>query len=316
MKKIMTTILTAVAAANVFALSLAEASAKITSVVGNPSQVTQIMAELSKDNQATFLARVNAAIASSKNSPDSKTATFLAVNKAALLAHKNNLKELIAEVYATVPPASLTVVNERLAADLFNRNANPARPISDEQMVKMSTETMKIVHARNAGNDNASVRDVFAILMFVRASNGTPADLTDKLLAGITDNEARTLAKEEWVPAALGKGQPKSYDAMLAVCDVEPTQLPSPETNFLNLQGPDIFMGTLIADLAPTVDAKGAPTSSFSDVFLDPNKYALPTDGVGGLNRVPRSLDHRNDPWYPGYNRGEAEGYFGQTTRF
>ena len=315
MKKIITTAFVAVFAANVFALSLAEASAKITAVVNDPSQITQIMGELSKENQPVCLGRVNAAIASSKKSPDSKTADYMAVNKAALLANKGNIKALLAEVYATVEPASLTVVNERLASELLNRSANPAKPISDEQMKKMAVETMKVVQARNAGTDNASVRDVFAILMFLRAANGTPADWADTLLANISDSEARSLAKDEWVPAALGQGRPKSYDAMLAVCDVEPSQLPAVETNFLNLQGPAIFMPTLIADLNPTVDGKGAPTVSYTDDFLDPNKYALPTDGVAGLNRVPRGLDHRNEPWYPGYNRPEAEGYFGQTTR-
>lgn len=315
MKKIITTVFAATLAANVFALSLAEASAKITAVVNDPSLITQIMGELSKENQPVFLGRVNAAIASSKKSPDSKTADYLAVNKAALLANKGNIKALLAEVFATVEPASLTVLNERFAAELLNRGANPARPISDEQMKKMAVDTMKNVQSRNAGTDNASVRDVFAILMFLRASNGTPADLADTLVAGITDSEARALAKDEWIPAAMGKGRPKSYDPMLAVCDVEPSALPSPETNFLNLQGPAIFMPTLVADRNPTVGSKGAPTVSYTDDFLDPNKYALPNDGVAGLNRVPRGLDHRNEPWHPGYNRPEAEGYFGQTTR-
>ena len=56
----------------------------------------------------------------------------------------------------------------------------------------------------------------------------------------------------------------------------------------------------------------------FSELFLDPNKYALPDEGTAGLNRVPRSLNP-NDRWYPGHGRnddvsGEAGGYRMQTT--
>lgn len=307
MKKIILAAIAAVMSAGAFALSLAEASAKITDIANDPGKMSAVIKELSKDDQVAFLGRVNKAIADTKRTPDAKAEAFLAVNKAALLANKGNLKALIAEVYATVPPAALTVINERFAEDLFKRDVNPAKPVSDADMKKHAVDTMKVIQARNVGNDNASVRDTFAILMFLRASKGTPADLKDTLVAGLTDPEARQLAKESWIPSAMGDGTAKTYDPMLGVSEVDPSEAPSPATNFVNLQGPAVLTGALIADLSPTVDKDGKPTVTYSDMYLDPNKYALPSEGVGGLNRVPRSLD-KNDKWHPSNFRGSSSG--------
>lgn len=303
MKKLSIAVIFSILAVGAYALSLAEATAKIADIVNNPAQMSGVMKSLDKDDQTEFLARVNKAIAATKYSADAKTETFLIVNKAALLANKGNVKDLLAEVYATVPPASLTVINERFAQDLFRRDANPARPVSDEDMKKRSVESMKVIQTRNVGNDNASVRDTFAILMFLRASKGTPADLKDVLVSGLTDPEARELASTSWIPSAMGEGAAKSYDPLLGVSDVDPSNVPSPATNFLNLQGAAMLTGTLMSDLSPTVNKNGMPTVSFTETYLDPNKYALPEEGIGGLNRTPRSLDP-NDPWYPDHPRG------------
>lgn len=319
MKRLLITALASVASTCVFALSLAEATAKITEITGDTSKMSAVVKELSADDQVAFLGRVNKAIAATRRSADSKTEAFLAVNKAALLSAKGNLKSLLAEVFATVPPASLTVINESFAEDLFRRNANPAKPVSDADMKSRAVAAMKEIQARNVGNDNASVRDTFAILMFLRASKGTPADLKDVLVAGLTDPEARELAKTSWIPSAMGDGTAKTYDPMLGVSETDPSDVPSPRANFLNRQGPAVLTGTLMSDLAPTVDKNGAPTVNYFETYLDPNKYALPEEGVGGLNRVPRSLD-KNDKWHPDNFRGssssegESEGYPGQRT--
>lgn len=310
MKRIFSAVVASFVLVDVFALSLPEATAKITDITNDPALMTSVMKELSKDDQVAFLGRVNKAISSTKRSADAKTEAFLAVNKAALLARKGNLKALLAEVYATVPPAALTVVNERLAEDLFRRDANPSKPVDDANMKRLAVESMKVVQSRNVGNDNASVRDTFAILMFLRASKGTPADLADTLVAGLSDPESRELAKTSWIPSAMGAGAAKSYDPMLAVCEIEISDTPSPAANFLNRQGAALLTGSLMSDLYSTVGKDGAPTVSFTETFLDPDKYALPEEGTAGLNRVPRSLDP-NDAWYPGHGRG----YYKQTTR-
>ena len=318
MKKIFTAAAAMVLGVNALAMSLAEASAKITDIIKDPSKMSSVAKELSSDDQILFLKRVNSAIEGTKRSVDSKTALFCDVNRAALVSHKGgNLKSLIAEMFATVPPASLTVINEIFAQQLFNRKANPAKPVSDETFKKHALSTMEVVQARTTGTDK-DVRDAFAIIMFLRASEGTPADLKDVLISKLSDEETRQLAKESWIPSAMAEGKAKSYDPMLAVADVAIADTPSPAANFVNLQGPAVLMVSLMSDVSPTLDKNGNATVTYSEMFLDPNKYALPSEGIGGLNRVPRSLDP-NDPWYPGHGRnddvsGEAGGYRMQTT--
>ena len=316
MKKHLIAALVATFSIGAFAMSLAEASAQIATIVDDPSAMSSVMSQLSADDQVAFLKRVNNAIEGTKLSPDSKTKLFLAVNKAALVSRKGNLKALLAEVYATVPPASLTVLNERFAADLFNRKANPARPISDDVLKKNALVAMEAIQARTAGGNDKDVRDVFAILMFIRVADGSPADIKDVLLAGIADESIRKRAGELWIPEAMGEGPGKPYNSMLAAADVSIEDTPRPATNFVNLQGASVLMVSLMSDISPTVDGNGAATVSFTEGFLDPNKYALPSEGTAGLNRVPRSLNP-DDPWYPGKHRddkGESGGYRMQTT--
>jgi hypothetical protein len=318
MKKILIAAAAMVLSVNALAMSLAEASAKITDIIKDPSMMSSVAKELSADDQIIFLKRINSAIEGTKRSVDSKTSLFCEVNRAALVARKDgNLKSLVAEMFATVPPASLTVINELFAKQLFNRKANPAKPVSDEMFKKHAVSTMEVVQARTTGTDK-DVRDAFAILMFLRASEGTPADLKDVLISKLSDEESRQLAKESWIPSAMAEGKAKSYDPMLAVADVSIADTPSPAANFVNLQGPAVLMVSLMSDVSPMVDKNGNAKVVYSEMFLDPNKYALPSEGIGGLNRVPRSLDP-NDPWYPGHGRNddvssEAGGYRMQTT--
>ena len=306
MKRFLVIAMATVMTMRIFALSLADASAKIADVVKNPESIAAIMKDLSKDDQVKFLGRVNSALSKTRESVETKTAKFIAITKAAFKSSKGNLKELVAETYATVSPASLAVLNEYLAINLFRRNANPARPVSDERMKLLAVETMKVVQARNAGNNNSSVRDVFAILMFLRSAGATPSDLADTLISQLSDREARTLAREDWIPAAMGVGREKSYDPILAACDAVAVK------NAVNFFGPEIFTGTLLVDLDPTLGSDGEPVIVHTEQFLDPNKYALPSEGTAGLNRIPRTTNP-NKPWYPGHEPG---GYRGQILNF
>ena len=306
MKRFLVVAMAAVMAMRVFALSLADASAKIADVAKNPESIAAIMKDLSKEDQVKFLGRVNLAVSKTRESAETKTAKFIAITKAALKSSNGNLKELVAETFATISPASLAVLNEYLAANLFRRNANPARPISDERMKLLAVETMKVVQARNAGNNNSSVRDVFAILMFLRSAGATPSDLADTLISQLSDRETRTLAREDWIPAAMGVGREKSYDPILAACDAVAVK------NAVNFFGPEIFTGTLLVDLDPTLGSDGEPVIVHTEQFLDPNKYALPSEGTAGLNRIPRTTNP-NKPWYPGHEPG---GYRGQILNF
>lgn len=136
MKKLMIVAMVALAgvlfAQEAQAMSLADARGQIAEAISSADKMTQIMSELSPEDQVSFLAAVNAAIDAMPGSVDQKAATFVTINEAAMRANKGNLPQLLAETFATVPTEALTVVNERFAADLFSRSADPSHPVDDE----------------------------------------------------------------------------------------------------------------------------------------------------------------------------------------
>ena len=219
MKKLVLIAAMALAGASM-AMTLQAAKGQIPGAVANPAKMAEIMKELSEEDQIEFLALVNQAISEMSGSANELAAIYLAVNEAALRAHGNgNLQALLATTYATVPPEALTVLNERLAADLFNRNADPTKPVSDAAFANLAKEAMKTISEKASTTDEASVRTTFALLMFLRASGGTPSDLRDTLAESITDPAAKELALNEWIPAAMGEQGQKSYDGMLGAVD-------------------------------------------------------------------------------------------------
>lgn len=263
-------------------LSLSEARAKIGEVIDNPVAMQMTTGQLSAEDQRKFLAEVNAAIAKMPGSSEARAASFLDVNRAALkAAQKVGLAEMLAEVFATVPLDALTILNENFASDLFNRSANVGVTYTDEQYTKLAQDTLAKVAARNAEVDDGAVRVGFAILMFVRASNGTPAGLADKL-AEVLPKDYQEVAKQEWFPAALAEGESKSYDPMVGEADVG--LLPNEQVVMRIAHAQS--MELLLADLA----AGGTITHNLDTLRGSP--YGTDRGGIGsgldnGLYRVP-----------------------------
>ena len=201
--------------------ALARARAQIDKVIETPDLMKTVMAGLSAEEQKQFVADVNKAIGDMPASVEERTAKYLNVNHAAVVAAaKGNKATILAEVFATVPPESLTLLNERFATDLMNRSADPNITYTDEQYTKICLDLMEKINERTEETDNGSTRSAFAILMLVRASNGTPEDLADKLIDTLKHDDAKELAKNEWIPAALGKdGREQGYEPILASAD-------------------------------------------------------------------------------------------------
>ena len=205
-------------------ISLADARGKIDKAIESPAVMGELMKRLSAEDQKKFLADVNKAIGDMPASIEEKSAKFLNINHVALKnAQKGNTTALLAEVFATVPPEALTVLSERFASDLVNRAANPNITYTDEQFAKLAVEIMKTISERTEETDNGSTRSTFAILMFLRASNES-GDALDKLQEQLIDtlkhDDAKELAKDEWIPAALGKdGREQGYEPILASAD-------------------------------------------------------------------------------------------------
>ena len=294
-------------------MSSADARGKIGDIISNPTSMTSVMKQLAAADQASFLADVNAAISKMPGSPEEKTSKFVEVNSAALKgAQKGNLTALVAEVFATVPPESLTAINEQFAAGMFNRAADPSKTYTDDEYKKTSLALLDKVQERNATADNAGVRNTFAILMLIRASNGTPADLRDTLVGALKNEETRTLAQNEWISPALGQGQEKTYDPMLGAADAGN----QPDLSMVMIVPFKSAADALSADLASEcslTDASSSITALISPAFGDPNSVDI-VDGVDPLtsntsmSRLPRSMNPKAK-YNPGYKRGEPVDY-------
>ena len=310
MKKLLTVITMALASVLVAqdkTMSSADAHGKINEIIDNPASMTSVMKQLAASDQASFLADVNAAIADMPGSPEEKTSKYLDVNTAALKgAQKGNLTTLVAEVFATVPPESLTAINESFASGMFNRKADPSKTYTDDQYVDISTNLLAKVQERNATADNAGVRNTFAVLMLIRGSNGSPSDLRDTLVSSLNDAETRSLAQNEWISPALGQGQEKTYDPMLGASDAGK----QPDLNMVLVSPFSSSADALLSDLA----SEGSLTGPSSVMGLiapslgNPNNVDI-ADGVdpltsSGMSRVPRTMDDAK--YNPAFKRGSS----------
>jgi len=294
-------VVAAFAAIKAEALSLADASGKIGDAVNDPAALTQTVSELSPADQVAYLAKVNEAIGKMPGSPDEKAAKYLDANKAAVKgASAENKKAMLAEVFATVPPEALTLINEDFAESLVNRAADPSKTYTDEKYTEIAKDLLSAVQDRTKTVDNAGVRNTFAILMLIRASNGTPADLRNVLVEQL-DPATREVARNDWIPPALGEGQEKTYEPMLGASDagVQPNRV-----DVIALSTPQTGLA-LLADLAGTSDGTDFTAAAIgADASIIPD----PMSGGAELNRVPRTSDP-SAKWFGGYKRGEPAGY-------
>ena len=315
---VMTMSLASVLVAQDKAISSAAARGKIGDIIKDPSSMTSVMKQLAASDQASFLADVNAAISKMPGSPEEKTSKFLEVNSAALKgAQKGNLTKLLAEVFATVPPESLTAINESFAAGMFNRASDPSKTYTDEDYTKIAKDVLAAVQDRNATADNSGVRNTFAILMLIRGSNGSPTDLRDTLVGSLNDAETRSLAQNEWISPALGQGQEKTYDPMLGASDAGS----QPNLDMVLVVPFTPSGDALLADLAST-SSLNDPSSSIAALIgaaiNDPNVTDI-ADGVDrisdpALSRLPRTMDP-TVKYNPAYRRGEPDPYESQSLK-
>lgn len=285
MKQLITMLMLGASVCAFAAGDLAGARAQIGDAIANPDKIASIMKDLSNEDQQTFVGEMNAAIDSKGGSNEEKAAAFINANKAALKsAKKGNLANLVAEVFATVPPEMLTVLNERFAEDLFNRGADPTSVPSDETFTKIAQNLIAKIADRAAKTDDAAVRSTFGILMMVNASGGTPENLASMLVSALPE-ESREIAMNEWIPAALGDGQSKSYDALLSGMKSEPSAEPNvPMT--LRIAGPQA-LEALLADLS-TSAVYSDVAMSFTNAAINPPMNAFGTTLDYGLDAVPR----------------------------
>ena len=127
-------------------------------------------------------------------------------------------RRVLAEVYATVPEYALPALTDGLSSKVFNR-ASMGFKKDDDSFQSFALSAMLGIY-RRCRSDNSLVisnqrRIAFAVVMFLKASEGIPEDLLDQLIAFVPDT-VRGVARDEWIPKAMGEdGKKPSYEPML-----------------------------------------------------------------------------------------------------
>ncbi len=290
--------------------------AKVGECALDPVALKVTISKLSSEDKKAFLAEVNEAISKMPGSPEAKAAQFLAINRAAVAgAGSADRLAVLAEVFATVPPESLSVVNEAFAKNEF------ARPetMSGEQYTKIVSAAMTKIVERCAASESGAVRSAFAGIMFVNAA-GDAADAAQAAVVSSLPPESRLEARNNWIPAALGKEQPKSYDSMLGAAQAGE----EPDHHLTVSMYSQQIVESMLSDLQTTHEAgeqigkieRGTMPVDFFNAQTDAMGVKEPTPPRGmiadkvisGALITGRPEDNAKppveNPWYGGDDRG------------
>ena len=231
--------------------------AKVGECALDPVVLKTTISQLSASDKIAFIAEVNEAISKMPGSAEVKAAQFLAANRAAVRGVGPTERGVaLSEIYATVPPESLTVINEEFAKSEFSRSST----MGDAQFLNIVSNAMSRIAQRCTSAESGALRTCFAGLMFIRvAGNSTDAAINAVIAA--LPVESQQEARDTWIPSALGKGQSQSYDSMLAAAQAgeEPDHVTV--IGIYSQQIVESMLADLQAGVLPTEQADGVKLS-------------------------------------------------------
>lgn len=274
--------------------------------------------DLAGDDQANFVATVNRSMTNRDEPLDDKSIlTLYRVNRDAVKASSAaDRKTVLAAVFATAPLQCLPYFADHLAADLFTRKAAGFRDDDDSFVEFASAALMRISLKLNTIpiEDRPGARSAFAVIMFLKASEGKPEDLREAFMMYVRSG-SHAIARKTWFPAAFGDdNQPPSYQPILDAKEKgeePPHHIPMPIatpqlTTWLRGEGDTKNNAADVSGPTPSDSMHGG---------------ILEGDGGqdAGLSRVPRPAVFGKDSPYHTRRRGDHPngddpgGYMGQT---
>lgn len=163
---------------------------------------------LAPGEQIELVRTVNAAMPSFGVKDETRTLTTYRINRDILRAASPvDRKRVLAEVFATAPEYSLPALADGLAAEVFNRKAAGFAK-KDDSFQNFALSAMLTIYRRCRADNSLELsnqrRLVFAVVMFLKASEGDPEDLLDQLIVFVPDS-VREAARNLWIPAAMGQ---------------------------------------------------------------------------------------------------------------
>ena len=173
--------------------------------------------DLEGDDQVSFVQTVNRSMAKDEDKlDDRRIQTLYRVNRDAIRgAVEADRKNVLAEVFATAPVKCLPYFTDMLAKEVFSRKAAGFGE-KDEKFVEFASAALVRISGRCRWADNLpAFRSLFAVIMFLKASEGQPEDLRESFMVFIHSG-LHEQARKEWLPAAMGDdGKPPSYKEMM-----------------------------------------------------------------------------------------------------
>lgn len=263
MSKAKMTVMAALACVCAWAAELSQGAwrAKVGDAAQSAAAMKATISQVAKAEQCAFVKAVNAAIGKMASSQAEKEQRFVDVNRAAIQgAAAENRSAVLAEVFASVPVEFLPGIAEHFADALFNRKAQTDRTFTDDEFSQITEKSVGEIADRCAAADKPDVRTGFGILLFTRASGGSPADLPDKMARQFLSEKNRAVATERWFPAALAEGTAKTYGPMLGDNETERLAVEAEHGVVLPVSSQQL-RETFLNDLASAVAGSGGPVA-------------------------------------------------------
>lgn len=154
-------------------LTRAQWEQKIGGCVTDEAELKKTMALIPPEDQVEFVQRVMTAINALPVNPDEKAAAYVKATLAVMSSAPPQTRlNVMAEVFATVKVEFLPVVTEVLSS----RFALEAKKMSVDAYQKIASDAVTIAAARNATTDEASVRNTFVVLAFLKGMAPAASD--------------------------------------------------------------------------------------------------------------------------------------------
>ena len=259
--------------------------------------------ELAGGDQAEFIATVNRSLADRSEPLDEhRIKTLYRINRDAVRgAPATDRKTVLAEVFATLPIACMPLLVERFSKELFSRKAAGFKENDDSFVEFASAALMRISLRCRTADDFPGTRTAYAVIMFLKASEGRPASLREDFMMYIHSGTHR-IAREEWIPAALGDNGQQPTLAPMIEAGIKGEE---PRHRITIPQGPPEELNRLVGSelrVDHAWDVSG-PQPERQDAGIPAE------DGIGsGVWRVPRDRMHdRDSPWYRRRRGGGGE---------
>ena len=169
------------------------------------------------EDPISFVQTVNRSMAKDEDKlDDRRIKTLYRVNRDVVrAAREEDFKNVLAEVFATAPVKCLPYFTDTFAKEVFARSARKYGP-KEESFVEFACAALMRVSQRCRRADNLpAFRSVFAVIMFLKASEGKPDDLRESFMIYIHSG-LHEIARDEWLPAVFGdNGDAPTYRPMM-----------------------------------------------------------------------------------------------------